>query len=403
MRLVHELEVHQIELEMQNEQLVQAQAQSEAALRQYTDLYDSAPVGYFSLARDGTIHQVNLTGANLLGLARSELINRRFGVFVSVRSRPAFSAFLEKIFSTSGSKETCEVTLLKNGADPHWMRIEAISYASRGKREVCHAVVSDITERKRAEGALKKLTEDLTRSNEELEQFAYVASHDMQEPLRMVSSYVQLLERRYQDKLDQEAKDFIGYAVDGANCMQRLIQDLLAYSRVTTRAQLLAPLDAHDALGEAVRNLQAAIQETGALVSNGKLPLILGDHTQIAQVFQNLVGNGIKFHKPGQPPRVHVSAEPNAEQPNFWTFKVKDNGIGIDPKYFDRLFVIFQRLHGNQEYPGTGIGLALCKRIVARHGGSIRVESEEGKGATFYFTLPSCEQEKGTKEWNDRG
>ena len=213
----------------------------------------------------------------------------------------------------------------------------------------------------------------------------------------MVSSYTQLLAQRYGDKLDQDARDFIGYAVDGANRMQRLIQDLLEYSRVTTRGRPPELFDAHDALGEAVRNLQAAIQETQALVTNGELPRVRGDHTQIVQVFQNLIGNAIKFHRPGEPPRVHVSAERSAEHPDFWTFKIADNGIGIEPRHFERLFVIFQRLHGKREYPGTGIGLALCKRIVERHGGRIWLESEAGVGATFFFTLPSAERGRGAQ------
>jgi light-regulated signal transduction histidine kinase (bacteriophytochrome) len=248
----------------------------------------------------------------------------------------------------------------------------------------------EIAERRRAEERLREANQDLERSNKELEQFAYVASHDLQEPLRMVSSYTQLLAQRYRDKLDQDAKDFIGFAVDGANRMQRLIQDLLMYSRITTRARPSAPLDSHGALGEAVNNLQAAIQESGAMVTNDELPEVLGDHIQMVQVFQNLIGNGIKFRKPGEPPRVRVSARRDADRRDLWVFEVADNGIGIEARHFERLFVIFQRLHGKQEYPGTGIGLAMCKRIVERQGGKIWLESEIGKGSRFFFTVPSA-------------
>ncbi len=247
----------------------------------------------------------------------------------------------------------------------------------------------DVTPIREAEKQLKALNENLERSNKELEQFAYVASHDLQEPLRMVSSYTQLLEQRYKDKLDQDAKDFIGYAVDGANRMQRLIQDLLEYSRVTTRGRPLARFDAHEALGEAVKNLQAAIQESGALVTSNDLPMVLGDRTQIVQVFQNLIGNGIKFQRPDVAPLIHISTEEDLDDNRFRLFKVSDNGIGIEPRHFERLFTIFQRLHSKKEYPGTGIGLALCKRIIERHGGRIWVESEPGKGSTFLFTLPA--------------
>ena len=163
----------------------------------------------------------------------------------------------------------------------------------------------------------------------------------------------------------------------------------MQHSRITTRGQPSAPFDAHDALGEAVRNLQAAIHETGALVTNDELPQLIGDYTQIVQVFQNLIANGIKFHKSGEPIRLHIGAKRSFEKPAYWTFQVRDNGIGIEPRHFERLFVIFQRLHGKQEYPGTGIGLATCKRIIERHGGKIWLESEVGKGTTFFFTLPS--------------
>ncbi|HWT83276.1 MAG TPA: ATP-binding protein, partial [Candidatus Methylomirabilis sp.] len=242
---------------------------------------------------------------------------------------------------------------------------------------------SDTTARKRAEESLQQTLAELERSNQELEQFAYVASHDLQEPLRMVSSFTQLLASRYQDRLDQQAKEFIAFAVDGATRMQRLIQDLLAYSRVTKRGADLAPTDAQAALREALTNLQTAIHEGGAVVTYDALPMVLADATQLTQVFQNLVGNAIKFHGDA-PPRVRVSATLDGDD---WVFAVADNGIGIDPQYFDRIFVIFQRLHPRERYPGTGIGLPLCQRIVQRHGGRLWVESTPGQGATFYFTL----------------
>jgi len=242
----------------------------------------------------------------------------------------------------------------------------------------------DITEERLAEEKLKKTLEDLEHSNKELEQFAYVASHDLQEPLRMVSSYTQLLERRYKDKLDADAKEFIAYAVDGANRMQRLIQDLLAYSRVSSRGRPLTPTDCNAVLGHVRINLSVAIEENNAIVIHDELPIVMADETQLVQVFQNLIGNAIKFHAE-EPPRIHVSAEKTEKE---WIFSVKDNGKGIDPQYYERVFVIFQRLQSKGEYPGTGIGLAICKRIIERHGGRIWVESEYGKGSTFYFTIP---------------
>jgi PAS domain S-box-containing protein len=248
-------------------------------------------------------------------------------------------------------------------------------------------ISTDITERKRAEETIRRITDDLLRSNTELEQFAYVASHDLQEPLRMVSSYVQLLARRYQGRLDSDADEFIAFAVDGAKRMQNLINDLLAYSRVGTRGSDLMPVSTEYLLEEALSNLQLSIQESGAKITHDPLPIVSGDPIQLVMVFQNLLGNAIKF-RGAEAPCIHVSARQEGEE---WVFYVRDNGIGLDPRFAERIFVIFQRLHDRSSYPGTGIGLSICKRIVQRHGGRIWVESSLGKGSTFYFTLPSKE------------
>jgi PAS domain S-box-containing protein len=230
---------------------------------------------------------------------------------------------------------------------------------------------------------LARKSEDLTRSNAELEQFAYVASHDLQEPLRMISSYVQLLSRRYNNKLDKDADEFIAYAVEGTKRMQQLINDLLAYSRVGTRGRPPEPTDFEQVFSEAMANLKIAVEESEAIVTHDKLPTEVADKMQMVQLFQNLIGNAIKF-KGHDSPRIHVSARPTGDE---WIFSVQDNGIGIDPQFFDRIFTIFQRLHGRNEYPGTGIGLTVSKKIVERHGGRIWLHSEPGKGTTFYFTI----------------
>jgi len=251
--------------------------------------------------------------------------------------------------------------------------------------------IEDITDRKRAEKELKQAEElrqaitALELSNRDLEQFAYVASHDLQEPLRMVSSFTQLLAKRYQGKLDKDADEFIDYIVAGAERMQALINDLLTYSRVDTRGESFGPIDSEAAFGQAIANLRVAIEEGEAVITHDPLPPLIADNSQIVQLFQNLLGNAIKFHGK-EPPRVHVSAR---QENNKWVFSLRDNGIGIAPEYFDRVFVIFQRLHGREEYLGTGTGLAICKRIVERHGGRIWVESEINKGSTFYFALPT--------------
>jgi PAS domain S-box-containing protein len=256
-------------------------------------------------------------------------------------------------------------------------------------------LLGEIVQRSRGEALLRQARDELARSNRELERFAHIASHDLQEPLRMVASYTQLLAQRYHDQLDQDAHDFINYAVDGATRMKQLIEDLLAYSRVTARGLPAAVVDTQNAFSLALRNLEAAIGETNAEVTGGDLPEVLADGSQIVQLFQNLVGNAIKFRTPGVPPRVHTEARQAPDYPRQWLFRVADNGIGIDPKFFDRVFVIFQRLHTRHEYPGTGIGLALCQRIVERHGGRIWIESEPGKGTAFLFTLPEVDAEKG--------
>jgi light-regulated signal transduction histidine kinase (bacteriophytochrome) len=242
-------------------------------------------------------------------------------------------------------------------------------------------------------GAMEKLKQtstDLERSNAELQQFAYVASHDLTEPLRMIVSYLELVGSRTREKLGEEEKEFIGYAVDGAKRMQALIQDLLEYARVDTRGRPFEPTDCERVLDTALANLKLAVAESHAVIERDPLPTVKGDAVQLAQVFQNLIGNAIKF-RGSAPPRVYVGA---MRYEGEWLFRVKDNGIGIDQKNFGRLFVLFQRLHTRHEYPGTGMGLAICKKIIERHGGRIWVDSQRGKGATFFFTIPVDERQQ---------
>jgi light-regulated signal transduction histidine kinase (bacteriophytochrome) len=247
------------------------------------------------------------------------------------------------------------------------------------------SIVRDITERTRITEQLQQQAADLARSNADLQQFAYVASHDLQEPLRMVASYTQLLARRYQGKLDADADEFIAFAVDGATRMQHLIEDLLAYSRVGTRGKQFASTDVNVVVSRVLRDLQGTIDGSRAVVTRDDLPTVDADAVQLGEVFQNLIANALKF-RGAEDPRVRVSAERDG---NTWRFAVRDNGIGIEPRHAERIFVIFQRLHARADYPGTGIGLAICKRIVERHGGKIWVDSRPGAGSTFSFTLPA--------------
>ncbi|MDQ7788384.1 MAG: ATP-binding protein, partial [Thermodesulfovibrionales bacterium] len=237
---------------------------------------------------------------------------------------------------------------------------------------------------KEAEEVLKQLADELKRSNEDLKQFAYAASHDLQEPLRGIEGFIKLLVRRYKGKLDEKAGEYIDYIVDDVQRMQMLIKDLLVYSRISAKGIVSKHANCSVALEQALSNLRTALEESGAEVTYDSLPVVMGDAVQFTRLFQNLIGNAIKF-RGKEPLKIHISAH---QKENEWIFSIRDNGIGIDPKQAERIFVIFQRLHTRQEYPGTGIGLAICKRIVERHGGKIWLESEPEKGTTFYFTIP---------------
>jgi signal transduction histidine kinase len=250
-------------------------------------------------------------------------------------------------------------------------------------KELAYAYQEMAARRKEAEDALRGTTQELSRSNQDLQQFAYVASHDMREPLRMIKGFLQILEQQYRGKLDAKADECIHYAVDGADRMNRLISDLLAYARVGTQGEAFKDVDCNAVLRQVLVNLQTSIHESGAVVDSDLLPTVRGDLTQLTQLFQNLVGNAVKFHN-GRSPVVHVGAKQLGKE---WEFYVRDNGIGIDPAQSDRLFMMFQRLHDRSKYPGTGIGLATCKKIVERHGGRIWVESRPGEGSTFMFTI----------------
>ncbi len=594
-RLLHELQVHQIELEMQNDELRRTQVELEASRARYFDLYDLAPVGYCTLSETGLILEANLTAARLLGVERKQLVRRPLTRFIVPGDQDIYYRHRKQLLKT-GEPQACEVRMVKNDGTVFWVHLASTvaqaPSASSGQAPSTSSeqdtdgapgfrvMLSDITERKfqedereltarlivlintpgdfrermldltaslqgwsgceavgirlragddypyygtrgfppafvhlenrlcaygpdgkilrdgagnsvlecmcgnilcgrfdpaepfftthgsfwtnsttallastteadrlartrnrcntegyesvaliplrtghqvlgllqfndhrpdrftpgliahfermadslaialsrrQAEEALADKSEELARSNRELEQFAYVASHDLQEPLRMVSSYLQLLERNYKGKLDSDADEFIGYAVDGASRMRQLIDDLLAYSRVSTHGNERVPTDCNAVLDHVLANLQIAIRDSQASVTHEPLPTVQGDGAQLEQLFQNLVANAIKFHG-DQPPEVHIAARREGRE---WVFSVRDNGIGIDPKYFERIFVLFQRLHTREEYPGTGIGLAVAKRVVERHGGRMWVESEPGQGATFFFALPA--------------
>lgn len=273
------------------------------------------------------------------------------------------------------------------GAQKALLNILEDSVEEKGRLENTQKALLNILEDFDVEKHRVELTSaELTRSNAELEQFAYVASHDLQEPLRMVSAYVQLLERRYKGHLDAQADKYIHYAVDGAKRMEALIAALLEYSRAGRAALRREPVDVARVLADVLVTLKKTIDDSGAIVTHGALPTLRSDETQLTRVLQNLLANALKFHRPGVLPRVHVSAE---RRDRTYVLSVRDNGIGIEPGYSERVFVIFQRLHTLQEYPGTGIGLAICKKVIERLGGTIWFDSEPGRGTTFFFELPA--------------
>ena len=296
----------------------------------------------------------------------------------------------EHDYSQRAVKETGdEIGALVDGFNEMLSQIEArdgaLTQAQGELEKRVRDLQREVAERQRAEKGLAEKAVELERSNAELQQFAYVASHDLQEPLRMVSIYTQLLAKRYGPKLDGSALEFIDFAVAGVKRMRLLIRDLLEYSRVGTRGQFLTMTDCNAVLDLTLNNLDAVIEESHARITRGPLPAIMADDVQLGQLFQNLISNAIKY-RDSKPPEIHVGCK---QEESHWLFWVRDNGIGIDPQYGERIFIIFQRLHGKGEYPGSGIGLAICKKIVERHGGKIWVESEPGKGSTFYFTLPA--------------
>ena len=342
---------------------------------------ESSPNGVVMVDHHGTIVLVNRETERLFGYDRDELIGQKIELLVPAQTRARHPQMRSTFHAAPQARP------MGAGRDLYGRRkgggeipVEiGLTPIDTDEGTFVLASVVDIGPRKTAE-------EELRRSNEELERFAYVASHDLQEPLRTVASYVQLLSRRYRDRLDSDAADFIDFAVGGVRRMQHLIEDLLAFSRVGTRGAPLVATDMQTVFEDTLASLHAALEESNATVTADPLPTVVADAGQLAQLLTNLIGNALKFR--GQdPPFAHVSAERTGR---LWTIRVRDNGIGIAPEYFERIFVIFQRLHSREEYDGTGVGLAICKKIVERHGGRIWVDSTPGHGACFSFTLPAA-------------
>jgi len=351
----------------------------------YRTLVESSHDLIWSINTNDIITFVNKASKNVLGYEPDELIGKSFLEFIPNQlPENSIQPFSKTSNNLASLLEYDSKFFHKDG------HIVILSTNASFIRDEENSIIGitgmsiDITEQKHAEEKLLKAMSDLEHSNKELEQFAYVASHDLQEPLRMVASYTQLLGKRYKDKLDSDANDFIAFAIDGAVRMQTLINDLLAFSRISSKVKPFTSVNLSEVLGEALMSLQSIIIENSAIILNDNLPSVLGDDSQLTRLFQNLIGNAIKYRR-DIPPEIHISAE---EMKSEWKISVQDNGIGIEKDFYEKIFIIFQRLHSRDKYPGTGIGLAICKRIVEMHGGRIWLESEKGHGSTFYFTIP---------------
>ena len=333
---------------------------------------------------DGVITSWNLGAQHIYGYSAAEVVGKSIAILIPPGHLEEFTRLMEKVRRGEPVVNHDAERIRKDGERIQVsLTLSPVRDAS-GKIVGVSAIGCDITERKRAEEKLRRVLAELERSNKELEQFAYIASHDLQEPLRMVSSYTQLLAKRFEGQLDEKTQKYVHYAVDGAFRMKTLINDLLTYSRVGRRGKPPEPADSSAVLGEALRNLAALVEENRAVITHENLPTVCADGSQLVLVFQNLIANAIKFRR-ADVPRIHVSAQDKGGE---WVFAVKDNGIGIESRHADRIFVIFQRLHTHEEYSGNGIGLAVCKRVVERHGGKIWFESGPGNGTTFFFTIP---------------
>ena len=355
-----------------------------------------ASEGIISIDEQQRIHLFNKGAEEIFGYAADEVLGRPLDLLIPPRYRAEHEAehlphFARAHATARRMGERREVFGLRRTGEEFPAEV-SISKVDVDGRRMYNAVVRDVTERKRYEAALRERSEALARSNAELEQFAYVASHDLQEPLRMVASYTQLLARRYEGQLDEKADRYIHFAVDGAQRMQGLINDLLALSRVGTQGKPFAPVDTGAVVQRVLRWLGGALEESGgAVVVPGPLPTVTGDAGQLEQLFQNLIANALKFRRPGVAPRVTVTAarQGDAHGGGEWLFTVRDNGIGFEQQFAEQIFVVFQRLHTRADYPGTGVGLAIVKKIVERHGGRIWAEGAPDAGATFHFTIPA--------------
>jgi PAS domain S-box-containing protein len=376
-----------LEIEIEDRQKKEEELLESEAL--YHSLVNHLPLCMARKDLSGTFTFVNRALAELLGREPEDFVGcTDWELFTEEQAERCRQDDAE-VARAGKLLDKIEIFTLPDGTTRHLHVLRTPTYDAEGRIIGTQLTFWDVTSQRQTEEERDRYAHELERSNQDLEQFAYSVSHDLQSPLRTVASYCQLLQKRYAGQFDPEADEFLTGAIEGARRMRRLLDDLLSYSRVATRAHQFLPADANTVLKEALFNLQVTIDENQAEVTHEELPSVVCDATQLMQLFQNLIGNAIRYRSEA-PPRIQVRCD---EQPDHWTFHVRDNGVGIEPRHQARIFQIFQRLYAEHEIPGSGIGLAICKRIVERHGGKIWVESQAGEGSTFSFTLPKTPEQ----------
>lgn len=383
LKLVEELQIHQVELEMQNEELRSMQWELEQSRKKYSDLYDFAPTGYFTINEEGRIVEANLTAAKQLGVERSFLIGKPFNLYAAEDYREELHLYLREVLKT-GKPHIYEMRINGRSKVHRYVQLDSAHHMDSEGQSLIRTTMTDISDRKEAEEKLKEFSNKLEYSNRELEQFAFTASHDLQEPLRKIRAFGDLLVTKCGAKLDEVEKDYLTRMQNAAKRMEQFISDLLEYSRVATRPEALDTVNLRDAVMEVISVLELGIKRLGANVEVFELPAIKAQKSQVCQLFQNLIANALKFH--GEVPP-HIKIYSQRTDHDFRIF-VEDNGIGFDEKYREVIFAPFRRLHGRSAYDGTGMGLAICTKIAERYGGSITAKSKPGEGSTFIITFP---------------
>lgn len=369
------------------EELAHRTEELQVSETKYRSIFEASKVGMAMCKMDGSLVECNQAYLDMIGYTKEEAQSLTYWD-LTPREFEADEAKQLKSIEENGSYGPYEKYYIRKDGHKIPVLLNGSKLKGADGEDYIWSIVQNITDRKTYELALAGKSDALERSNADLQQFAHVASHDLREPLRMVSSFLQLLRRKYRESLDDEGQEYINFAVDGAQRMDELLKDLLQYARVETQGETFTAVRSEDVLQEVLDNLKFAIEDSAALITFDPLPSVEADRSQLLQLFQNILGNGIKYADSERPPEIKISS---SQTGGMTTFKIEDNGIGIKPEYFERIFVIFQRLHERDKYKGTGVGLAVCKRIVERHGGEIWIESEVGKGSTFFFTLPTCE------------